>query len=183
MNSSSVPVRPAILRGAAAMLLLLSTAPGTRAGAAGQVAGVVQIGPSWAQADPAHSSARLSTIIANHGEMADRLIRVACPTAGQVALRNGTLHEDVQAPTTDQQRAAIARRHDPNGDHTPQNGLDLPPALHDKIQPLTAEFDLSQARQPLTDGALIPCSVYFAHAGQRIVIFTIGEQPTPTDEP
>jgi len=181
MNSSRRPFRPVVRSTlVASAVLLVVAAP---AHAIGPVAGPVQVGPSWAQADPAHSSAVLNTIIANHGSLADRLIRVECPTAGQVGLRNGTLHQDVQVPTLDQQQAALAKSQDPNAQHTPQNGLDLPPALHEKIQPVTAVFDLRQATQPLTDGALIACSLYFAHAGQRIVVFTIGEQPTPTDEP
>ena len=183
MNSSSRSTGRVPLPLAGVLGLLLSAALAGPAGAVGQVAGPVQVGPSWAQADPAHSSARLSTILANHGGLADRLIRVECPTAGHVDLRNGTLQQDVQVPTNDQQRAVLAQRQDPNGDRMPQNGLDVPPALHGKIQPVTAQFDLAQATQPLTDGALIPCSIYFAHDGQRIVVFTIGEEPTPTDEP
>ena len=158
------------------LLLLGAAAPGTIAEAASQVPGPVQIGPSWAVADPAHSSAQLMAVIANHGELPDRLIRVACPTAGQVALSNGTLHQDVLGPDT-------AHGQEPPAGHAPQNGLDLPPALHDRIQPVTARFDLSQAQQPLANGTLIACSVYLAHAGQRIVIFTVGEQPRATDEP
>lgn len=162
------------------LALLVAAAP---AGAVEQVSGPIQVGPSWGQGDPQHSTALLSTIIVNHGRFADRLIRVECPTARQVALRNGTLHQDVQMPTLGQQQAALAQRQDPTAPHPQQNGLDLPASLHDQLHPVTAQFDLSQARQPLTDGALVPCSIYFAHGGQRIVVFGIGETPTPTSEP
>lgn len=151
--------------------------------AVNQVSGPVQIGPSWGQGDPAHSSALLDTRIINLGGAPDRLIRVECPAIGHVALRNGTLHRDIQEATLSQQQAVQARQQNPNLSQAPQNGLDLPASLHGKPQPVTAQFDLTSATQPMTDGVLVPCSLYFAHAGQRIVIFTIGESPSPTDEP
>ena len=144
--------------------------------AADQAAGPIQVGPSWAQADAAHSTAVLSTIIANQGPMADRLIRIECPASGHAALRNGTLHRDVQTPILSQERQAQAT-------NATQNGLDLPPALHGTPHPVNALIDLTQATQPLTDGALVPCTVTFAHAGEQIVMFTVGEQPAPTSEP
>ncbi|MGI4747222.1 MAG: hypothetical protein ACRYGI_09210 [Janthinobacterium lividum] len=166
-----------------AAVLLLALGGVGPAWAVSQVSGPVQIGPSWGQGDPAHSSALLDTRIINLGGAPDRLIRVECPAIGQVALRNGTLHRDVQEPTLSQQQAVQARQQDPNASHAPQNGLDLPASLHGRSDPVTAQFDLTSATQPMTDGALVPCSLYFAHAGQRIVIFTIGEVPSPTDEP
>ena len=156
-----------------ASLLLGAAAP---AGAAVQVPGPMQVGPSWAQADPARASALLSTIIVNHGALADRLIRVECPASGQVALRTASLHDDIATPTPSQQRAAEALTR-------PQNGLDLPPALHGRFHPVTALIDLTQATQPLADGALVPCTITFAHGGEQIVIFSVGEQPHPTMEP
>ncbi len=144
--------------------------------AAVQVPGPMQVGPSWAQADPAHAAAVLSTVIVNHGTLADRLIRVACPGSGHVALRNASLHDDVATPTPSQQHEADIRTRT-------QNGLDMPPALHGQLHPVTALIDLTQATQPLADGALVPCTVTFAHSGEQIVIFTVGEQPTPTTEP
>ncbi|NPD68088.1 hypothetical protein HN018_12005 [Lichenicola cladoniae] len=171
-------------RGFTAVTVLFMALAGIgSARAVSQVSGPVQIGPSWGQGDPAHSAAMLNTRIINLGGSPDRLIRVECPAIGRVALRNGTLHGDIQAPTLSQQQAAQARQQDPDTSHTPQNGLDLPPSLHGKSQPVMAQFDLTSATQPMTDGALVPCSLYFAHAGQRIVIFTVGENPAPTDEP
>jgi len=166
---------------AAAVLMALAGVGPARA--VSQVSGPVQIGPSWGQGDPARSGALLNTRIINLGGSPDRLIRVECPAIGQVALRNGTLHGDVQEPTLSQQQAVQARQQNPGADHTPQNGLDLPASLHGKSEPVMAQFDLTAATQPMSDGALVPCSLYFAHAGQRIVIFTIGETPSPTDEP
>jgi copper(I)-binding protein len=144
--------------------------------AVGQVAGPVEIGPSWAQAQPAQSTAVLSTVLVNHGGLADRLIRVECPASGHVALRNGTLHQQVMAPNPAQAQDGQQRYGD-------QNGLDLPPAVIGGPHPVTAIFDLNQATQPLTEGALVPCALYFAHDGQRIVIFTVGLTPKPTQEP
>lgn len=167
----------------AASVLLMALAGVGPARAISQVSGPVQIGPSWGQGDPAHSSALLNTRIINLGGTPDRLIRVECPAIGRVALRNGTLHRDIQEPTLSQQQAVQARQQNPEVSHPPQNGLDLPASLHGKSEPITAQFDLTAATGPVTDGALVPCSLYFAHAGQRIVIFTIGETPSPTDEP
>ncbi|WP_419729074.1 hypothetical protein [Lichenicola sp.] len=172
------------LSGAALVSVLAGLAATPPAHAvAGQVSGPMQVGPSWGRGDPQHASALLSTIIVNHGNLPDRLIRVDCPAFGQVALRNGTLHQTIAAPTLDQQQAAAAQERDPTGDQPTQNGLDLPPGLHDQPHPVTAQFDLTHATQPVTDGALIPCAVYFAHAGEQVVMFTIGEQPRPTSEP
>lgn len=167
-----------LLAGAALAVVLADPARAT-----GQVAGPVQIGPAWGQGDPSRSSAQLAAMISNYGGMADRLIRVNCPAIGQVALTNGSLHPDIQEPTTDQQRAELAREQDPNVPHPQQNGLDLPPALHGQPQTVTARFDLTHATQPVTDGALVPCAIYFARAGERIVVFSIGEPPHVTEEP
>ena len=163
----------AACRAVLACLLLGGVAP---ARAAVQVPGPMQVGPSWAQADPARASALLSTIIVNHGALADRLIRVECPASGQVALRNASLHDDIATPTPSQQHEAEALTRT-------QNGLDLPPALHGRFHPVTALIDLTRATQPLADGALVPCTITFAHSGEQIVIFSVGEQPNPTTEP
>ncbi len=152
-------------------LVLVMAAGSVPAGA--QVSGPIQIGPSWARADLVHHAAVLDTVLVNHGDIPDRLIRADCPASGTVTLRNGTRHADVAAPS-------VAQGQVPPG---PQNGLDLPPGLHGGVHPVTATFDLTQADQPLTDGAQVPCTVTFAHGGQRVVIFSIGETPQPTDEP
>ena len=167
MNSPSMPA--CIL----CFALLLATSSRADAEAVGQVSGPIQIGPSWGQGDPAHSSATLNTVLTNHGDLPDRLIRADCPASGHMALRNGTLHQDVEVPDPAQLKTARG----------PQNGLDLPAGLHGAVHPVTATFDLTQVSQPLTDGALVPCTVWLAHGGQRIVIFTLGETPRPTDEP
>ena len=106
-----------------------------------------------------------------------------CPANGQVALRNGTLHRHVEGPTIDKQQAAAAADRDPTADHPEQNGLDIPPSLDGTAQTVPAEFDLSRAQLPVTNGVVVPCSLYFAHAGQRVVVFTIGGPDTPTAEP
>ncbi len=156
-------------------LLLAASLGGPAAAATGLVSGPIEIGPSWAQADPQRSTAVLDARLINRGDTPDRLIRIDCPASGHVTLRNGTPHQDVQAPTLSQQQQGQAQG--------PQNGLDLPPGLHGAEHPVTAVFDLTQAIQPLTDGAEVPCTIGFAHGGERIVIFTIGETPQPTNEP
>ena len=178
MNWSEHGFRTGQARGRAGLAALLCglSCAGLPARAAVQVPGPMQVGPSWAQADAAHATALLSTVIVNHGALPDRLIRVECPASGHVALRNGTLHDDIATPTASQQAEAEATTRT-------QNGLDTPPALHGQPHPVTALIDLTQATQPLTDGALVPCTVTFAHSGEQVVIFTVGEQPTPTDEP
>ena len=152
--------------------LLLAVAAGS-VPAVAQVGGPIQIGPSWGRADPARRAAVLDTVLVNHGDIADRLIRADCPASGAVALRNGTLHDDVAVPNAAGAKDA----------HAPQNGLDLPPGLHGAVHPVTATFDLTGVTGPLADGAQVPCTVTFAHGGQRIVIFTIGDTPQPTAEP
>ncbi len=155
------------------LVLALAAASAGPVLAAELVSGPIQIGPSWGQGDPAHSAAVLDTVLVNHGDIPDRLIRVDCPVSGHATLRNGTLHNDVQTPNLAGPQPA----------QVPQNGLDLPAGLHGAVHPVTAVFDLAQANQPLTDGMQVPCTVGFAHGGERIVIFTIGETPHPTDEP
>lgn len=144
--------------------------------AEGEVAGPIEVGPSWGTADAAHSSATLQTVLVNHGDLADRVIRAECPASGQVALTNATQHRDVMGPNAAQEREGAAQR-------GAQNGLDLPPALDGKPQPVTASFALTQAKQPLTDGVHVPCALYFARNGERIVLFTLGAQPQATAEP
>ncbi|MCQ8277269.1 hypothetical protein NFI95_02240 [Acetobacteraceae bacterium KSS8] len=144
---------------------------------ASEVAGPIEIGPSWASADPARSTATLFTMLQNQGDLPDRLIRAECPASGHVALLNGSMHSNVMAPNPSQaQQGAQA--------HNGQNGLDLPPAgASGSGTPVKASFSLSDAKQPLTDGAHLPCALWFAHAGERVVVFTVGAEPQATKEP
>lgn len=170
------PRRPAAA-GAMALLLCLASLPVAGvAHAAGEVAGPIEIGPSWGEADAGHSTAILHTSLRNQGDLADRLIRVECPASGHVALQGGTVHQDVMAPNPSQAQLGAQR-------YGSQNGLDVPPATDGRAQAVQAGFTLTDARQPLTEGAHVPCSLYFAHDGQRIVVFTLGARPTPTPEP
>ena len=130
-----------------------------------QVSGPVQIGPSSGDGDDANHAAALSTTLTNQGGLPDRLVNVACPGIGTVALMNGQVQPI--APGSDVRR----------------NGLDLPAAVDGRLTPVRAQFRISQATQPMTAGALIPCALYFQHAGQRIVVFSLGVHETTTDEP
>ena len=127
-----------------------------------QVSGPVQIEASRADGNDADHSATLSTTITNRGALPDRLINVACPGVGTVALLNG------------QPRAVGG---------TQRNGLDLPGSVGGTATPVAARFALSQATQPLLAGALIPCALYFQHAGQRIVVFALGANEPASNEP
>ncbi len=127
-----------------------------------QVSGPVQIEASVADGDDADHSATLSTTITNHGGLPDRLINVACPGVGTVALLNGQTRTE--------------------GD-TQRNGLDLPGSVGGSATAVAARFGLSHATQPLAAGALIPCALYFQHAGQRIVVFALGAHEPAANEP
>lgn len=130
-----------------------------------QVAGPVQIGPSSGDGNDADHSAALSTTITNQGGLPDRLVNVACPGIGTIGLANG--HVQPVAPGSDVQR----------------NGLDLPPSLDGHVAPVQAQFSLSHATQPMVAGTLVSCALYFQHAGQRIVIFSLGAHEAATNEP
>ena len=130
-----------------------------------QVAGPVQIGPSSGDGNDADHSAALSTTITNQGGLPDRLVNVACPGIGTVGLVNG--HVQPVAPGSDVQR----------------NGLDLPPSLDGHVTAVQAQFSLTQATQPMVAGTLVSCALYFRHAGQRLVIFSLGTHETATNEP
>ena len=127
-----------------------------------QVSGPLQIEASRAEGRDADHSATLSTTITNQGALPDRLINVACPGIGTVALLNGQMRTI---------------------DHVQRNGLDLPGSIDGRTTPVAARFGLSQATQPMLAGALIPCALYFQHAGQRIVVFALGAHEPASDEP
>lgn len=130
-----------------------------------QVAGPVQIGPSSGDGNDADHSAALSTTITNQGGLPDRLVNVACPGFGTVGLVNGQVRP--VAP----------------GSGVPRNGLDLPPSLDGQITPVQARFSLSHATQPMVAGTLVSCALYFQHAGQRIVVFSLGTHEPASNEP
>ena len=127
-----------------------------------QVSGPVMIGPSRGDGDPQNHSATLTTIIANQGRLPDRLVNVVCPSAGTAHLLNGRVQ--------------------PVG-NVDRDGLDIPGSVDGKADPVTVQIGLSQATEPVVSGALVPCSLYFEHAGQRIVVFTLGAHEQATPEP
>ena len=133
-----------------------------------QVAGPVQIGPSSADGNDPNHSATLSTTLTNRGGLADRLVNVACPGTGKVVLANGRV-EPV----------------DPNhsGGTVQRNGLELPGTLDGPATPVEARFNLTDATGPMLPGSLIPCALYFLHAGQRVVVFSLGVHEQAVDEP
>lgn len=127
-----------------------------------QVSGPVQIGPSHGDGDTQNHSATLTTTITNQGQLPDRLVDVACPGTGAATLVNGQVREvgTVQ-----------------------QNGIDLPGTIGGRATPVQAQLALSNAQLPMMPGALVPCSLYFQHAGQRIVVFMLGANEAPANEP
>ena len=130
-----------------------------------RVSGPVQIGPSTATGDAQHNSATLATVITNRGALPDRLNNIACPGAGTASLLNGKVQ-----PV------------DP-GSNVQRNGLELPGASNGQATPIQAQFSLTNPAEPITPGTLLPCALYFEHAGQRIVIFTVGVHETEANEP
>jgi len=142
--------------------------------AAGPVAGPIEVGPSAAAGNPQQSAARLDTTLTNYGAKPDRLIRADCPAVGQIALRNGSQHGNAEEGTVQGQMA---------GQNQQQYGLDVPATLDGKPQPVRASFDLTNATQPVTPGALLPCALYFAHSGERVVVFDVGAHEEATREP
>ena len=130
-----------------------------------QVPGPLQIGPSIADGNAQTHSASLATTLTNQGDVADRLINVACPGTGTVGLTNG--HVQPVGPGSSVQR----------------NGLDIPAAALGRPTPVQARFDLTDATLPMLPGTLVSCVLWFQHAGQRIVIFPLGVHEGPTNEP
>ena len=130
-----------------------------------QPAGLLQIGPSNADGNEQNHSAILTTTITNQSDLPDRLINVACPGTGTAGLVNG--HLKPLTPGSDVQR----------------NGLDIPGSLDGRAAPVVAQFNLSNATQPMTPATLIPCALYFQRAGQRIVVFSLGVHEQATSEP
>ncbi len=127
-----------------------------------QPSGPITIGPSVANGDTRNHGANLSTMVTNQGDLPDRLINVSCPTAGNANLLNGHPGEI-------------------NGEQ--RNGLDIPAAFGGKATPVPVQIGLSNPRQPMTDGTMVPCSLFFQHGGQRIVVFMLGEHERASDEP
>ena len=127
-----------------------------------QVSGPVMIGPSRGDGNPQNHSATLTTMVVNQGQLADRLVNVLCPSAGDAHLLNGQVR----------QVGSIER-----------NGLDIPGSIDGKANPVAVQIGLRQATEPVVSGALVPCSLYFQHAGQRVVVFTLGAHEQATAEP
>ena len=127
-----------------------------------QVSGPVQIGPSSGDGDPQNHSATLSTTVVNQGQLPDRLINVGCPGYGEANLLNGHVQ-----PVGDVER----------------NGLDLPGTVQGRATPVLVRIGLGHATAPMPAGTLLPCELFFEHAGQRIVVFTLGAHETETLEP
>ena len=146
---------------AALLPVALCALPGA-ASALTQVSGPVQIGPSAGSFDTQNHSATLSTMVTNQGGLPDRLMNITCPSVGDAHLLNGHVE-----PVDGVQR----------------NGLDIPAAAPGRVTPVPVQISLTQARPPMVAGALVPCSLYFEHAGQRVVIFMLGEHEPASDEP
>ena len=141
--------------------LLLLAAP-MAAEALTQVSGPVQIGPSSGDGNAQNRSATLSTIVVNQGQLPDRLINVGCPGFGDANLLNGHVQ--------------------PVG-NVERNGLDLPGTIDGRATPVLVQIGLGHATAPMLAGTLVPCALYFEHAGQRIVVFTLGTREAQTLEP
>ena len=138
--------------------LLIACGP---AYAISQVPGPIDIGPSWGQTSGSGTS--LYTTIVNRGVLADRLARARCSGFGDVTL-TGLDRSD-------------------QGDNPDQRGVLIPPGATVDLASNGPHFALTDARQPVASGALIPCTLDFVHSGQRIVVFRLGQPGTPVAEP
>ena len=128
-----------------------------------QVAGPIEIGPSWGRAAADGRSAALFTTVVNHGVLPDRLTRVSCPGFG-------TVSEAGVDPATE-------------GPGPNDRGVLVPRGGRAVLTPDGAHVALDRLPQPIADGALIPCTLHFVRTGERVVVFTIGAPGIATDEP
>ena len=128
-----------------------------------QVAGPIEIGPSWGRAGADGQSAALFTTVVNHGVLADRLAGVTCPGYGNVA-------EEGVDPATE-------------GSRPQDRGVLVPQGGRAVLGPEGARIALSDLPRPVRDGSLVPCTLHFVRTGERVVVFTIGAPGIPVNEP
>ena len=128
-----------------------------------QVAGPIEIGPSWGSAASDGRSASLFTTVINHGVLADRLAGVSCPGYGTVSETGIDPATEGTAPT--------------------DRGVLIPRGGRAVLDPSGAHVALSDLPRPIADGALVPCTLHFVRTGERVVVFTIGAPGAATDEP
>ncbi len=131
--------------------------------AVAQVAGPIEIGPSWGRAGSDGRSAALFTTLINHGVLPDRLAGVSCPGYGAVA-------ETGIDPATE-------------GARPQDKGLLVPKGGRAVMGPDGAHIALSDLPRPVHDGSLVPCALHFVRSGERVVVFTIGASGPATHEP
>lgn len=128
-----------------------------------QVAGPIEIGPSWGRAGTDGRSAALFTTVINHGVLPDRLAGVSCPGYGPVA-------EEGVDPATE-------------GPRPQDHGVLVPQGGRAVLGPDGARITLSDVPRPVADGALVPCTLHFVRTGERVVVFTIGAPGIAVNEP
>ena len=128
-----------------------------------QVAGPIEIGPSWGRAGDDGRSAALFTTMINHGVLPDRLAGVSCPGYGDVT-------EAGIDPATE-------------GPRPQDKGVLVPRGGRAVLSPNGAHIALSDLPRPVHDGALVPCALHFVRSGERVVVFTIGAPGPAINEP
>ncbi len=128
-----------------------------------QVAGPIEIGPSWGRAGPDGQSAALFTTVINHGVLADRLSGVTCPGYGQVS-------EQGVDPATE-------------GPRPQDRGVLVPQGGRAVLGPDGARITLTNLPRPVRDGSLVPCTLHFVRTGERVIVFTIGAPGIAVNEP
>ena len=143
-----------------ALPILLMT--GGPAAAITQVPGPIEIGPSWGKVE-GNGRIDLYTRIANQGVLADRLVGGSCSGFGSTSLAG--LNPQTQANQPD------------------EKGVFIPPGRTVTLTPDGPYLAVTDAQDPVKDGALVPCTLDFVHSGQRIVIFRIGPPEPAVDEP
>ncbi len=128
-----------------------------------QVAGPIEIGPSWGTAGPNGQSASLFTTLINHGVLPDRLAGVSCPGYG-------TVSETGVNPATE-------------GPGPNDHGVLVPRGGRTAMAPDGPHLALADLPHPIHDGALVPCTLRFVRTGERVIVFTIGAPGPATSEP
>ena len=128
-----------------------------------QVAGPIEIGPSWGTAGPDGRSAALFTTMVNHGVLPDRLAAVSCPSYG-------TVSETGIDPATE-------------GPGPNDHGVLVPRGGRAVMASDGPHLALSNLQRPIHDGALVPCTLHFVRTGERVIVFTIGAPGLATSEP
>jgi len=165
-----------------------------------QVAGPISIEASRGDGDVQNGSAILTTTITNQSSLPDRLVRATCPGYGGLSLANPPPGQPPGQPAAQPAAQPVAQptvqptaqpgqplgqpSAQPAGELPGQPpGIELPGAVAGRGTPVQVQFRLTGATQSVAAGSLVPCALYFARDGERIVIFSLGAREPLASEP